>query len=94
MDDEAMTDLDYGKNGLQDPLFFSLLEINHMPNLGSWLRTLFKSIKMFCGRIDCILQNILHIQCEFEEYFLEYCQSHNTLLWMWLMQWVYTTYDI
>ena len=40
--------------------------------------TLFISITMLCG-IDSILRNILHIQYE---YFLEYCESHKTLLWI------------
>ena len=39
---------------------------------------------MFCGT-DIIMQNILHIQWEYEEYFVEYCQSHITLLRFWIM---------
>ena len=36
---------------------------------------------MFC-RIDNTRWNILHIQIEREEYFVEYYQSHRTLLWI------------
>ena len=46
--------------------------------------TFLKSITMLCG-IDCIWQNIPHIHIECEEYFVEYNQSHITLLWIWIM---------
>ena len=46
--------------------------------------TLFRFITMFCGT-DNISRNILHIQSESAEYFVEYCQSHVTLLWIWIM---------
>ena len=36
---------------------------------------------------DNFLQNILRIQYEYGEYFMEYCQSHITLLWIWIMLW-------
>ena len=40
---------------------------------------------MFCGT-DNILQNIPHIQFEHEEHSTEYyCESHITLLWIWIM---------
>jgi hypothetical protein len=39
---------------------------------------------MFYGT-DNILQMIPHIQCECEEYSPKYCQSHITLLWIWIM---------
>jgi hypothetical protein len=42
---------------------------------------LFRSITLLCG-IDKIPQKIPHIQIEYGEYFVEYCQSHITLLWM------------
>ena len=46
--------------------------------------TFLKSITMLCG-IDCVWQNIPHIHVECEEYFVEYNQSHITLLWIWIM---------
>ena len=48
--------------------------------------TLFKSIKVFCGT-DNILQNTPHIQVQCGTYFAKYCQSHITLLWIWIMLW-------
>ena len=45
---------------------------------------LFKYITMFCWT-DNISQNIFHIQYECEEYYVEYCQSNKTLLWIWIM---------
>ena len=39
---------------------------------------------MLCG-IDCILQNIPHIQYAYKEYFVDYNQAHITLLWIWEM---------
>ena len=48
--------------------------------------TLFRPISVLCG-IDNIFQNILHIQLECEECFTEYCQSHRTLVWIWIMLW-------
>ena len=39
---------------------------------------------MFCVT-DNILLNILHIQFEYGEYSIKYCQSHKTLLWIWIM---------
>ena len=41
--------------------------------------TLFRSITLFCGT-DNIPQNIPHIQTECEEYYVNHCQSHRTLL--------------
>jgi hypothetical protein len=38
--------------------------------------TLFRFITVLCG-IDSTLPNILHIQTECEECFVEYCQSHR-----------------
>ena len=52
--------------------------------------TLFRSITMFCG-IDSIMWNIFHIQFEYEEYSIEYCQSHITLLWIWTMLCIFIT---
>ena len=43
-----------------------------------------RSITRFCWTSN-ILQNILHIQSECGEYSIEYCQSHITLLWIWIM---------
>ena len=40
--------------------------------------TLFRSIAVLCGT-DNIMQNIPHIQFEYEEYAIEYYQSHKTL---------------
>ena len=40
--------------------------------------TLFKFITVLYG-IDSISQNIFHIQSEYEEHSMEYCQSHITL---------------
>ena len=48
--------------------------------------TLFRSIIMFYGT-DIILQNILHIHIECRKYSMEYCQSHITLLWIWIILW-------
>ena len=53
--------------------FISKLQCKHI--------TLFRSITMLCGTNN-ILQNIPHIQIEYGEYFVEYCQSHITLLWI------------
>ena len=36
---------------------------------------------MFCGT-DNIIQNISHIQYEYDKYYVEYHQSHITLLWI------------
>jgi hypothetical protein len=39
-------------------------------------------IAMFCGTNN-IMWNIPHIQPEYcEEYSIEYCQSHKTMLWV------------
>ena len=51
--------------------------------------TLFRFITMVCGT-DNILQNILHIQFECGEYFAKYCQSHITLVQIWMMSWLFT----
>ena len=53
---------------------------------GSWQDTitLFRSITMFYGT-DSIMWNILHSQYECGEYSIEYCQSHITLLWIWIL---------
>jgi hypothetical protein len=32
-------------------------------------------------------ENIPHIQPKCEKYSIEYCQSHTTLLWVWIMLW-------
>ena len=34
---------------------------------------------------NSIMQNILHTQCDREEYYVEYCQFHTTLFWIWIM---------
>ena len=39
---------------------------------------------MLCG-IDNIQQNIPHIQIEYGAYYVEYYQSHKTMLWIWKM---------
>ena len=44
--------------------------------------TLLRSIIVFCGT-DIILGNVRNIQ----EYFLEWCQSHKTMLWICIMLW-------
>ena len=52
-----------------------------------WYITLFRFLTMFYGT-DNIPHNILHIfyiQYEYREYFVEYCQSHRPLLWIWIM---------
>ena len=41
---------------------------------------------MLCGS-DSIPHNILHIQIECKKYSRGYCQSHMTLLWIWIMLW-------
>jgi hypothetical protein len=59
--------------------------------------TLFKAITILC-QIESILWNVPHIQPECEEYSIKptmfrkmwkysakYCQSHITLLWLWIM---------
>ena len=46
--------------------------------------TLFNFITLFCGS-ENILQDIPHIQTKYEKYSIEYCQSHITLLWIWIM---------
>ena len=43
----------------------------------------FRSITMFCG-IDIIMRNIPHIRYEHEEYSMEFCMSHITLLYIWI----------
>ena len=48
--------------------------------------TSFRPIAMLCGS-DNIIRTIPHIQAECEEYSTEYCQSHITLLWAWIMLW-------
>ena len=48
------------------------------------LITIFRSITLFCGT-NSNPRNIFHIQIECEEYSIEYCQSHITLLWIWIM---------
>ena len=53
--------------------------------------TLFTSITLFCGT-DSTPQNILHIQIEGGKYSVEYCQSHRTLLWIWIMLCCFGTY--
>jgi hypothetical protein len=55
---------------------FSACRIKHI--------TLFRATTLFC-RIDNIMWNILHIQTEYGEYYVEYCQSRITLLWFWIM---------
>ena len=50
--------------------------------------TLFSYITMLCGTVY-IVQSILHIQSECEEYSAQYSQSHRTLLWNWIMLWVW-----
>ena len=57
----------------------------------SLFMTLFKSITMFCGA-NIIPRDILHVQPEYEEYFVEYCQIHVTLLWIWIMLCLNETY--
>ena len=37
------------------------------------------------GGTDTIQRIISHIQSECEEYFVKYCQSHRTMLWIWMM---------
>ena len=50
-----------------------------------WLSvTLFRSIPMFCGSNN-IRWNIFRIQTKRVECFVEFCQSHITLLWMYIM---------
>ena len=41
-----------------------------------------------CGT-DNIPKNISHTQYDnvYEEYSMEYCESHKTLLWIWIMWW-------
>ena len=51
-----------------------------------WSITLFRSITMLCGT-DNILWNILHIQTECGESSAKYCQSHQKLLWIWIILW-------
>ena len=46
--------------------------------------TSFIFITMFCGT-DIIPQNNLHIRTRCGDYFVEYCQFHTTLLWIWTM---------
>ena len=48
--------------------------------------TLFRTSTIFCGT-DNTLRNILHIQPECEEYFVEYCHFRITLFWIWIMLW-------
>ena len=43
--------------------------------------TLFISIIVFCG-VDNISHNILCIESECREYYVEYCRSHITLVWI------------
>ena len=54
-------------------------EIKNHIKIDYTIITLFRSITMLYG-IDNIIWNIPHIQCECEECFIEYCQSHGTLL--------------
>ena len=44
----------------------------------------FLQLKSYVGLIifHWILPNIIHSQTECGEYFVEYCQSHRTLLWI------------
>ena len=51
--------------------------------------TLFRSITVFRGT-DSIPGNIpcMSIRSGCVEYSLEYCQSHRTLLWIWIMLWI------
>ena len=48
------------------------------------LITIFRSITLLCGT-NSNPRNSFHIQIECEEYSIEYCQSHITLLWIWIM---------
>ena len=41
-------------------------------------------ITIVCGT-DNLMKNIPHLLSEYGEYFVEYCQSHKTLLWIWMM---------
>jgi hypothetical protein len=75
-------------------LIVFLKTIKRSQHLTSWTRkhldydwlcpkifiTSFKSITMFCGTYT-IQQNVPHIQIECEEY----CMSHITLSWIWMM---------
>ena len=46
--------------------------------------TLFKSITMLCGT-DNIIRNIPCIQIGCKEYSTKVCQSHVTMLWIWII---------
>ena len=48
--------------------------------------TLFTSITMLCGTNN-IPQKIPHIERERGKYSMEYCYSHITMLWIWIMLW-------
>ena len=48
---------------------------------------------MFCGT-ESIMRNIPYIQHTYEEYSTKYCQSHKTLLWIWIMLWCMSNLDI
>ena len=78
-----------GKNVPSSFIKYTISEAMRCITLFRWCTVfiiLFRSITMFCG-IDSILQNILHIQTKCEEYSTNYCQSHRTLLWIWIMLW-------
>ena len=53
--------------------------------------TLFRSITMYSGTNN-ILWNIPHVQSKCREYFIIYCQSHRTLLWILIMLWFSISY--
>ena len=50
-----------------------------------WMWEIFCRVLLDSWNIDMDLENIPHIQIECGEYFTKYCQSHITLLWIWIM---------
>jgi hypothetical protein len=56
-------------------------------NYGNYNITLFTSITLFY-ETNNIPYDILHIQSECGEYPVKHCQSHRTLIWIWIVLWI------
>jgi hypothetical protein len=69
---------------LEKPFKIYLSQNNLFHNAIPNCITSFISIIVLCGN-DNIMWNISHIQYDYMEYFVVYCQSHITLLWIWIM---------
>jgi hypothetical protein len=68
------------KGALYHRIFFLFIICCQTFNTPTYI-TLFRPTVVFYGT-NSTLQNTPHIQLEYVEYFIEFCQSHRTLLWV------------